>query len=68
MRATKTAAENTIARIIHMVEEAQERKGRSQRFIERLGARYCPAVLLLVATYSPTWGWILRRRRSPRPS
>ncbi len=47
VRATKTFAENTIARIIHMVEEAQEKKGRSQRFIERFGARYSPAVLLI---------------------
>ena len=46
VRATKTAADNTIARIIHMVEEAQERKGKSQRFIERFGVRYSPAVLL----------------------
>jgi Cd2+/Zn2+-exporting ATPase len=46
VRATKTFADNTIARIIHMVEEAQEQKGRSQRFIERFGARYSPAVLL----------------------
>ncbi len=46
VRATKTFADNTIARIIHMVEEAQEKKGKSQRFIERFGARYSPAVLL----------------------
>ncbi len=46
VRATKTFADNTIARIIHMVEEAQEQKGKSQRFIERFGARYSPAVLL----------------------
>ena len=45
VRATKAFAENTISRIIHMVEEAQERKGTSQRFIERFGARYTPAVL-----------------------
>ena len=45
VRATKPFAENTISRIIHMVEEAQERKGKSQRFIERFGARYTPAVL-----------------------
>lgn len=48
VRATRTAAENMVARIIHLVEEAQERKGRSQRFIERFGARYSPAVLVLV--------------------
>ncbi len=46
-RATKTFAENTIARIIHMVEEAQEKKGKSQRFIERFGAIYSPLVLLV---------------------
>lgn len=46
VRATKTFADNTIARIIHMVEEAQEKKGNSQRFIERFGKVYSPAVLL----------------------
>ena len=47
VRATKAFAENTIARIIHMVEDAQERKGNSERFIERFGKRYSPAVLAL---------------------
>ncbi|MBX9787515.1 MAG: cadmium-translocating P-type ATPase [Pirellulales bacterium] len=47
VEATKTFAENTVSRIIQMVEEAQERKGKSQRFIERFGARYSPAVLLI---------------------
>ncbi len=47
VRATKAFAENTISRIIRMVEEAQEHKGKSQRFIERFGARYSPAVLLI---------------------
>ena len=46
VRATKAFADNTISRIIQMVEEAQERKGESQRFIERFGARYSPLVLL----------------------
>ncbi|MEW5863450.1 MAG: cation-translocating P-type ATPase [Pseudomonadota bacterium] len=49
VRATKTFAENTLSRIIHMVEEAQERKGNSQRFIDRFGKRYSPAVLLIGA-------------------
>ncbi len=56
VRATKTFADNTIARIITMVEEAQEKKGKSQRFIERFGARYSPIVLLigiLVAVLPP---------------
>lgn len=49
VRATKTFAENTLSRIIHMVEEAQERKGESQRFIDRFGRRYSPAVLVIGA-------------------
>lgn len=56
VRATKTFADNTISRIIQMVEEAQERKGRSQHFIERFGARYSPAVLaigVLIALVPP---------------
>ena len=56
IRATKTVADNTIARIIEMVEEAQEKKGKSQRFIERFGARYSPAVLgagVLIAILPP---------------
>ena len=46
VRATKTFANNTIARIIELVEDAQEKKGTSQRFIERFGSRYSPLVLL----------------------
>lgn len=56
VRATKAFAENTIARIIHMVEEAQERKGNSERFIERFGKRYSPSVLaigILIAILPP---------------
>ena len=56
VRATKRFAENTISRIIHMVEEAQERKGKSQRFIEKFGERYTPAVLavgILLAIIPP---------------
>jgi len=45
VRATKPFAENTLSRIIRMVEEAQERKGKSQRFVERFGRVYSPAVL-----------------------
>lgn len=56
IRATKTFADNTIARIITLVEEAQEQKGKSQRFIERFGKRYSPLVLLagiLIAVLPP---------------
>jgi len=33
--------------MIHLVEEAQEQKGKTQLFIERFGRRYTPAVLLV---------------------
>lgn len=47
VRATKTFRDNTLARIIELVQQAQNRKGRGQRFIERFGARYSPAVLVI---------------------
>ena len=56
VRATKGFADNTIARIIQMVEEARERKGASERFIERFGKRYSPVVLgvgILIALLPP---------------
>lgn len=69
VRAQRTFADNTISKIIHMVEEAQEQKGKSQRFIERFGQRYSPAMLavgILLALIPPlllgaTWHeWIAR--------
>ena len=69
VRATKAFAENTISRIIQMVEEAQERKGQSQRFIERFGYWYSLAVLLVgiqlavvpAAAFSASWtDWLMR--------
>jgi Cd2+/Zn2+-exporting ATPase len=56
VRATTDFAANTISRIIHMVEEAQERKGQRQRFVERFGRTYSPAILLagiLIALIPP---------------
>ncbi|MDA8255032.1 MAG: heavy metal translocating P-type ATPase [Betaproteobacteria bacterium] len=68
VRATKTFANNTIARIIQLVEQAQQAKGRSQRFIEQFGRRYSPAVLAagaLLAIMPPLFGlpweeWLTR--------
>ncbi len=38
--------DNTLAKLVHMVEEAQEQKNQSQVFIERFGKIYSPIVLL----------------------
>ncbi|WP_448190290.1 heavy metal translocating P-type ATPase [Azospirillum sp. sgz301742] len=45
VRVTRAAADNTIARIIHLVEEAQASKSPTARFIERFSARYTPAAI-----------------------
>lgn len=42
---TAAFADNTLSKIIHLVEEAQERKGKAQQWIERFGRRYTPMVL-----------------------
>ncbi len=46
IEATASFQDNTLAKIIHLVEAAQERKGHAQQWIERFGRRYSPAVLL----------------------
>ena len=46
VEATAAFADNTLSRIIHLVEEAQDRKGRAQVWMERFGRRYSPAVLV----------------------
>ncbi|MBL0176314.1 MAG: hypothetical protein IPP94_13775 [Ignavibacteria bacterium] len=43
--ATKTASDTMLARIIQLVEEAQEERGKSERFIRRFGKIYSPSVL-----------------------
>ena len=47
VRVTKPAADTTIAHIIRLVEAAQLRKGQAQRFSERFGEVYTPAMLAL---------------------
>ena len=46
VQATASFENNTLSRIIHLVEQAQDQKGRAQQWIERFGKRYSPAVLL----------------------
>lgn len=46
IEATAAFEDNSLAKIIHLVEDAQATKGRAQQWIERFGRRYSPAVLL----------------------
>jgi len=45
IEATATFADNTLSAIVRLVKEAQEQKGRGQRFMERFTRHYSPAVL-----------------------
>ena len=56
VRVTAAAADNTIARVVRLVEEAQERKAPTERFIDHFSRYYTPAVVLvatLVAVVPP---------------
>jgi Cd2+/Zn2+-exporting ATPase len=69
VRVTAAAADNTIARVVKLVEEAQESKAPMERFIDRFARYYTPGVLVLgalVAILPPlvvgaNWGaWIYK--------
>jgi len=46
IQATASFKDNTLSKMIHLVEEAQEQKGKAQLFIEKFGRRYSPLVLI----------------------
>ncbi|MBX9934316.1 MAG: cadmium-translocating P-type ATPase [Methylobacterium sp.] len=69
VRVEKGAEDNTIARIIRLVEEAQEARAPTERFIDRFSRWYMPAVVglaVLVAVVPPLafhadwWTWVYR--------
>ncbi len=49
VRVTASAADNTIARVVRLVEEAQESKAPTERIIDRFARWYTPAVLVVGA-------------------
>ena len=46
---TALAADSSLARIVHIVEEAQERKGAGQRLADRIARPLVPAIMVLAA-------------------
>ncbi|MCP8940395.1 heavy metal translocating P-type ATPase [Alsobacter sp. SYSU M60028] len=49
IRVTAAAADNTIARVVKLVEEAQESKAPTERFIDRFSRYYTPGVVVAAA-------------------
>ena len=49
IRVTAAASDNTIARVVKLVEEAQESKAPTERFIDRFSRIYTPAVVAVAA-------------------
>lgn len=76
VRVTRLAADNTISRLIHLVEQAQAQKAPTQRWVDRFARIYTPTVVLgaiLIALGPPllaaqpfwnlpdgTHGWLYR--------
>ncbi|MDO5658604.1 MAG: heavy metal translocating P-type ATPase [Paracoccus sp. (in: a-proteobacteria)] len=68
IRVTRAAQDNTIARIIRLVEEAEEARAPTERFIDRFSRWYMPLIValsVLVAVVPPLAGgdwqvWIYR--------
>ena len=69
IRTTKPFGESTVSRILELVENASEKKARTENFITRFARYYTPAVVivaLLLAIMPPLFGagawsdWILR--------
>ncbi len=70
IRVTKIYSETTLARIIHLVEEAQSQKAPSQQFVDKFARYYTPSVfvlalgILLVPTLAFGGEWLTWTYRS----
>lgn len=59
IKATKLVRDTTLARIIHLVEEAQAKKSKYQRFGEKFGKYYTPSMFALAITVATIPPFIL---------
>lgn len=56
VRATKVGKDTTVAKIKAMIAEAQAKKAKVQRFVDRFAAHFVPAMLVVaLAVYLLTW-------------
>ena len=69
IRVTAAASDNTIARVVKLVEEAQESKAPTERFIDRFSRYYTPGVVAVAAfvailpplLFGAAWGeWVYK--------
>jgi Cd2+/Zn2+-exporting ATPase len=58
-KVTAAAANSTLARIIHAVEQAQGSRAPTQRFVDRFAAIYTPAVFVLALAVASLGPWLL---------
>ncbi len=61
VQVTRLAQDNTLSRVLQMVQEAQSQQSPTQQFTERFAARFVPAVLILVCLVTvvpPLIGWM----------
>jgi Cd2+/Zn2+-exporting ATPase len=58
-RVTAAAANTTLARIIHAVEQAQGTRAPTQRFVDRFAAIYTPAVFAIAVAVALLTPWML---------